>query len=301
MITLSNGHKLEYVAASGALAYNGRGWWWEQILRIFGLFETRLFTAFTKTLTFTPERGNLRWYWAFGCIRFITGGVVNAVALTNPGYKWWCRHVGPTLDRRIQPVAVSITGNNLDQIKKMAIAVSRFDIVAIEFDADCPNADFSLDENTEFSIDACYAIKSVSDKPLILKVSNRQKYLTILKQTMGLLAAVSINGVRWMDIFKYRRSPLRHHGGGAVSGQAAQVVTWDMVRRISKLKIVPVIGPSVWDYGDLQRVRENGAQAISFGSVFLCFPWRPTLYVRRDKKRLKKDIVPMSKKTSDHR
>lgn len=33
MIELSNGHRFEFVAASGALAFDGRGWPWEWPLR----------------------------------------------------------------------------------------------------------------------------------------------------------------------------------------------------------------------------------------------------------------------------
>ena len=61
MIRLSNGREFEYMAASGALAYDGRGWWWEWPLRWCGLLDPSLFTIVTKTLTRHPRRGNLRW------------------------------------------------------------------------------------------------------------------------------------------------------------------------------------------------------------------------------------------------
>src|SRR6185369_4551400 len=98
MIMLSNGHKFEYMAASGALAYNGKGWLWERPLVGLGLIEPRLFTIVIKTLTRKPRKGNLRWWKPWTCVRLIPGGSVNKVGLTNPGIDWWCWEVAPTID-----------------------------------------------------------------------------------------------------------------------------------------------------------------------------------------------------------
>src|SRR5580658_6822350 len=99
MIPLSNGHRLDYLAASGALAYDGQGWPWEWPLRWAGLIDPRLFTVVTKTLTFQRRRGNLRWHKPWECVALIPGGAVNKVGLTNPGFRWWCSHVGPRVRR----------------------------------------------------------------------------------------------------------------------------------------------------------------------------------------------------------
>lgn len=283
MITLSNGHSFEYMAASGALAYDGRGWWWEQWLRLLGLFNTKQFTAVTKTLTFEPTRGNLRWYKPWTCIRFISDGVVNAVALTNPGYEWWCRKVGPRIDRKKQAVIVSLTGTDIEQIKVMAAAVSKFDIVAIQLNARCPNTDLDSPVTTEFVVDACYAIKTVSSVPLSVKVSVRQDVTTIVHQTAGLIAFFDINGVDWPIIFPTRTSPLAKYGtDGAVSGKVAHRETWKLALQIRNMTDVPVVGP-VWNYQDITELRGMGIMALSFGSIFLKFPWKPTLYTIEDR------------------
>ncbi len=36
MITLSNGHKFEYMAASGALGFDGKGWLHERLFLVIG-------------------------------------------------------------------------------------------------------------------------------------------------------------------------------------------------------------------------------------------------------------------------
>jgi len=60
-------------------------------------------------------------------------------------------------------------------------------------------------------------------------------------------------------------------------------MNWNLMKNISDLTSIPVIGPSIWEFNDLEKVRTIGAKAISFGSIFLRYPWRPTVYVRKEK------------------
>jgi dihydroorotate dehydrogenase len=83
-------------------------------------------------------------------------------------------------------------------------------------------------------------------------------------------------------IFPDKPSPLAHLGGGGVSGRVAQPFTWKLVKDLVALSETPVIGPSVWRYQDIAELRLLGAKAISFGSLFMSRPWRPTLFVRRE-------------------
>ncbi len=91
MIALSNDHVFTYMVASGALAFDGKGWPWERPLVWSGLIKPELFTVVIKSLTRNPRPGNLRWWKPWTCVRLIPGGAVNKVGLTNPGIEWWCR------------------------------------------------------------------------------------------------------------------------------------------------------------------------------------------------------------------
>ena len=281
MITLSNGHAFEYMAASGALAYDGFGWPWEKPLRWSGLLDPAMFTVVTKTLTFAPRQGNLRWWNPLRCIRFLNGGVVNAVGLTNPGIEWWCREVGPRASRRKVPLVVSILSDDDQELSEMARMLKGFDVVGIELNASCPNTGGDM-ANAWKVIGAVQAVKASTGLPLILKLSVLHDYRTILRETEGAVEAVSINSVPWSRMFPDRKSPLSHFGGGGVSGKQAQRCTWAMLQRMARVRDVPVIGPSIWDYDDIAIVRSLGAKAVSFGSVFLRHPCRPTLFARRD-------------------
>ena len=79
MISLSNGHTFEYMIASGALGFDGKGWIWERPLVRLGLIKPELFTVVIKTLTRNPRPGNLRWWKPWTCVRLISGGSVNKI------------------------------------------------------------------------------------------------------------------------------------------------------------------------------------------------------------------------------
>lgn len=74
MIKLSNGYELEFLAASGALGFDGKGYWWEYPLKLLNLFDISLFAHITKTLTYLPEKGNCKRFNPFSCVKFLDNG-----------------------------------------------------------------------------------------------------------------------------------------------------------------------------------------------------------------------------------
>jgi dihydroorotate dehydrogenase (NAD+) catalytic subunit len=280
MIKFSNGHAFEYMTASGALSFDGKGWVWDYPWRWLGVFDPTLFTSVTKTLTLQPMEGNLRWYNPFRCVRLLPGGVVNAVKLSNPGITWWCENIGPSVDSSKIPLVVSIFGEP-EELAEIAMLLNRFDLVGLEINASCPNIQ---SQNTAKVIAGCRAVKENTRFPIILKLSVSHDLEQIVKEVGNLVESFSINSIPWATAFPNRKSPLANLGGGGVSGKAAQPFTWDLVKKLVNLTSIPVIGPSIWEFDDLENIRNLGAKAISFGSIFLRYPWRPTLYVRREQK-----------------
>lgn len=282
MITLSNGHSFEYMAASGALEFDGNGWPWEQPLRWCGLLDPSLFTVVIKTLTRHPRKGNLKLYKPWTCIRLIPGGVVNAVGLTNPGIEWWCETVGPNVNRKKIALVGSILSDSIDELGEMAAMLNDYDLVGLEINASCPNTEDNLLSHTKKVIEQTIAVKEKSHLPLILKLSVVHDVETIVRELTGCVEAYSINSVPWNSMYPHRTSPLARLGGGGVSGRVAQTYTWALLKKLTTITATPVIGPSVWNYEDIAEVRRHGARAVSFGSVFLRYPWRPTLFVKRE-------------------
>lgn len=287
MITLSNGYEINHVAASGTLAFDGRGWFWEWPLVWMGIMKPQLFTVVLKSLTRHPRAGNLRMWKPLECIRSISGGAVNKVGLTNPGIEYWCEKIAPTIDFENNSIVGSIFGNKQELIE-MAEILNRFDFVALEVNPSCPNSGDCF-ETTDTIIEMVKAVKAVSNHPIIVKVSVDQDYLAIAKGLVGIAEAISINSVPWKTAFPNGEvSPLWKlekrvgGGGGGVSGKPAQKCNWKAVKGLSEQGLIPVIAPSIMEFEDLEIVRNLGAQATSFGAIFLLTPWKSTSIVMRD-------------------
>lgn len=290
MIQLSNGHIINYVASSGSLAYDGKGWAWERPLVRAGLIKPELFTVVIKTLTRHPREGNLKMWWPWSCIRLIPGGSVNKVGLTNPGILWWRKKIAPTIDFEKYSIVVSIYGDE-NELVEMTQMMNRYKLVALEVNPSCPNTGH-MDE-TETIIKSVKAVKKISRHPIIVKIAVNQEYLNIAEGLTGIAEAISINSVPWKIAFPNGElSPLWRleqkvgGGGGGVSGKPAQKENWKAVKALSEQGLVPVIGSSVMDYDDMKKVRKCGAQAISFGAIHFLKPCAPTLFVKTEKEKL---------------
>lgn len=283
MIKLSNGHTFEYMAASSTLGFDGKGWWWQQPLRWTNLLDVTIFTSVTKTLTLQPVEGNWRWYNPFRCLRFIPGGVVNAIELTNLGIDWWRKEVGPSVDSSKISLIASIFGEP-DELAEMAKIMSDFDLVGIEINTSCPSAKNDILQNTGKVIKSCEVVERNSHLPIILKMSVTHDAEKIVEETDKIIEAIAINSVPWIIVFPNCQSPLAKFGGGGVSGKAARPFTWSLVEQLSKSTSIPIIGPSISNFDDMEKVRKIGAKAVSFGSIFFPYSWKPTQYIRKESK-----------------
>ena len=277
---------------------------WDRPLIAAGLIKPELFTVVIKTLTREPRVGNLNWFnpltWLpfspWSCVRFLPGGSVNKVGLTNKGIEWWCEKVAPTLDFNKVSFVGSIFGNRKELLES-TIMLNNINFVALEVNDSCPNTGDAM-QQAETIIDTSKAVKRVSRHPIIEKVSVAQDYLAIARGLEGVAEAISLNSVPYEMVYPNGpRSPLwklmqrlkklnngNDGGGGGVSGRPAQELNWQAVRDLLKQGSLPVIAPSIMDHDDLKYVRALGAQAFSFGAIHLWTPWRPTQIVQQEMK-----------------
>ncbi|MFH0907039.1 MAG: hypothetical protein V1829_02190 [bacterium] len=174
----------------------------------------------------------------------------------------------------------------------MAGMLNDFAFVALEINVSCPNVrDYVLSDSLRV-VEACQEVEKNSCFPIILKLSVVQDIRAILPRIQGLVEAISINSVPWRIVFPNCQSSLKRFGGGALSGKIAQPFTWKFARKIVEMKnnSIPVIWPSMWQKGDIEKARKQGAQAFSFCSVLYLHPWRATKLIRNDIKQRKKYV-----------
>jgi dihydroorotate dehydrogenase len=212
---------------------------------------------------------------------------VNKVGLTNPGIEWWCQKIGPKLDFKKFPIAGSIFGNEKELVE-MAGMLNRFDLVAVEVNDSCPNSGHAIMQ-AEMVVNSVKAVKRVSRHPIIVKVSVDQDFLAIARGLVGIAEAISLNSVSWKTVFPNgEQTPLWKlekkvgGGGGGVSGKPAQFHNWKAVEALAKQGSLPVIAPSIMEFGDIELVRSLGAKALSFGAIHLRTPWKPTQFVEKE-------------------
>jgi dihydroorotate dehydrogenase (NAD+) catalytic subunit len=281
MITLSNGEQVEFLTGSGALGFDGRGWWWEYPLRWMGILNPHDFAIVVKTLTLNPRRGNLRWYAPWRCVRLIPGGTVNAVGLTNPGIDWWLRTCYPRMRRMGLQIVVSVYPESLGEAHAFAEKLRPLLIAAIELNASCPNV-------AHCEADAVQHVHAIADAlrksghPLIVKVGYDQPYVAIAQSLENIADAIhAINAVPWRLVFPDKPSPLARLGGGGVSGEPIRPLVREVIQNLRRATRLPIIaGGGIYALNDLHELWQLGARAFSIGTLFLRAPWKPNQLVR---------------------
>ncbi len=171
MIEFHNGHKFDFGCASGALAFHGDGWWFEQPWRWMKVLRPEEFTIITKTLTFSPRKGNYVWWKPWTCVRLLAnGGVVNAVGLANPGYEWWLDEPYKYVSKKGYKVIVSIAPDTPLEAGLMADAFNACDIAGLQLNVSCPN----LAEPFKDIDNVCQLAKAIlrlTRHPLVVKLA----------------------------------------------------------------------------------------------------------------------------------
>jgi dihydroorotate dehydrogenase (NAD+) catalytic subunit len=280
MIRLSNGESIEFLTGSGALGFDGRGWWWEYPLRWLRLLDPHDFAIVVKTLTLHPRKGNLRWYAPWRCVRLIPGGTVNAVGLTNPGIEWWLRTGYPRMQRMGLQTIVSLYAESVEEAHQFARLLAPLRITAIELNASCPNVPH---ESTVSHVVPIAQALQAAGHPLIVKVGYDQPYVELAQALEGIADAIhAINAVPWRLVFPERASPLAALGGGAVSGEPLRPFVREALGQLRRATRLPLIaGGGIYTLRDLEELWALGARAFSIGTLFLRAPWRPNQLVRQ--------------------
>jgi dihydroorotate dehydrogenase (NAD+) catalytic subunit len=293
VIRFKNGHELDFACASGALAWMGEGWWWEHPLRWMGLIRPDELTVISKTLTYEPRVGNLKMWCPWRCVRLISQGAVNAVGLTNPGYKWWIKKYPKKIVKTGWKVIASIMPNTPQEAEEMVGALTYCPIVGIEINLSCPNVnhDTSIDHIKKIIVAAQNGNRGFY--PIIAKLSHSDPYKDICKELEGIVDAFDlINTVPWAKVFPDRPSPLaKYNLTGGVSGLPIR----DHAREaISAVKLAGVKTPLI-SGGGIDSVEEVfarcvlGARAFTLGTVFLRTPWKPRNIIRECRQTWKRE------------
>jgi dihydroorotate dehydrogenase len=302
--------------ASGALNFFGEGWKHHKVFKtLFPKgFNFSGATFVSKTTTLNCRKGNLeldanlqpiRLFPNCVCANPFKQIVLNAVGLSGPGAEHlfatglWQERKEPFL---ISFMAVATTKEGrINEVKEFRNILSRelpsFSTqIGVELNISCPNTTHNPSDLVNDAIEQLQAFVGVGI-PVVLKVNVLTPTDAITRiANSGMCDAITVSNtlpwgqlpekINWKGIFGSSESPLKHLGGGGLSGYPLLPIVVDWISNVRKAGIsIPIIGGGgILKPADVRLLYESGANGIMIGSVAILRPWRVASIIKEANK-----------------
>ncbi len=208
--------------------------------------------------------------------------MINAVGLQNPGVEKVISEELPKLAKCFdKKVMANVSGFSVDEYAYTCEKLDKCEQVGwLEVNISCPNVHgggMSFGTDPEAAYEVTKAVKSVTKKPVILKLSpNVTDIVAIAKacEKGGADGISLINTMLGMRIDLNRKKPIIANKMGGFSGKAIFPVAVRMVYQVSSAVEVPVIGMGgVSCADDVIEMMLAGATAVEVGAQNLVDPF----------------------------
>jgi len=227
----------------------------------------------TKTITYENWEGNPQ-----PRISEIPSGMINNIGLQNPGIKYFCEKIYPSLEKLKKEgvkIFVSITDRTLDNIIKIVEKLNNLKIDAIELNFSCPNFEknnLMISQIPDKTFSVVKETKEVSKFPVITKLSPNVTdiaEIAIAASEGGSDILCMVNTVKGI-FFDWKREKIIE---GGISGQCIKGIGLRCVYDVYKKVKIPIIGLGGIVCGkDALEYILIGADAIGIGSGFFSNP-----------------------------
>ena len=203
-------------------------------------------------------------------------GMLNAVGLQNPGIDAVISEELPKLRKMFRkPVMANISGFSEEEYVYNCARIDKEDQVGwIEVNISCPNVHnggMSFGTRPESALAVTRAVKAVTDKPVIMKLSpNVTDIVSIAKacEEGGADGISLINTLMGMRIDLKKRRPVLANVTGGLSGPAVFPVALRMVWQVYEAVQIPILGlGGVSSAEDVIEMMLAGATAVQVGAV----------------------------------
>ena len=212
----------------------------------------------------------------------MTGGMLNAVGLQNPGMDAVIEKEVPNIAKIFQgPVIANVGGFSLEEYAENCRKLNDVEQVKIlEVNISCPNVhaggrNFGCDPKA--AAEVTKSVKSVTDKPVFMKLTpNVTDIAEIAKacEDAGADGLCLINTLLGMRIDLKSRKPIIANRTGGVSGPAVFPVALRMVWDVYEAVNIPIIGcGGVSSAEDAVEMMLAGATAVEVGAANLKDPF----------------------------
>jgi dihydroorotate dehydrogenase (NAD+) catalytic subunit len=209
-------------------------------------------------------------------------GMINAVGLQNPGVDAVISHELPEMAKVFhKPVMANVSGFSVDEYRNTCEKLNACpEIGWFEVNISCPNVHgggMSFGTSAEAAADVTKAVRAVTNKPLIIKLSpNVTDIASIAKacEAEGADGISLINTLMGMRIDLRRRKPLLANKTGGYSGPAIKPVAVRMVYQVYDAVKIPIVGMGgVSTAEDVIEMMLAGATAVEVGAANLVNPY----------------------------
>lgn len=289
------------IAGSGAMGYNGEGYWYQTVLKFLGILDMKGLGLVSKTCTLDQNDGNLPYGNNFQpiellpkCIKidWIQGNVLNSVGLSNPGIReliavnTWLNvgssyfisimSLANTKKERLQEIQSIIT-----RLKDMPTTTS----YGLQINLSCPN---TKHDPKELLLEASEMIKIAAQLgvPIMIKISVASAPIELLMELNEIqeLDAICVSNtiphgwipgniftgmnVDWDNTFG-EISPLKKIGGGGLSGAVIKPFVLKYIRVLRENGFTKHIngGGGIMCSSDVDAYKNAGAGSVSIASV----------------------------------
>ena len=209
-------------------------------------------------------------------------GMINAVGLQNPGVEKVIGEELPKLKKCFsKPVMANVSGFAVEDYAYTCEQLDKCDQVGwLEVNVSCPNVHgggMSFGTNPEAAAEVTKAVKAVTTKPVIIKLSpNVTDIVSIAKacEEAGADGISLINTLLGMRIDLKTKKPVIANKMGGFSGSAIFPVAVRMVYQVSQAVSIPVVGMGgVSNAEDVIEMMLAGATAVQVGAANLVDPF----------------------------
>lgn len=230
---------------------------------------SRLGAIVTKGVSITPWTGN-----DTPRVCEVTGGMLNAIGLQNPGVDLFIERDVKRLDEQNIPYIVNVCGRSEEEYLEAVDRLNETSAKAFEINISCPNVKaggIAFGQDPKLAAKITKEVKKHSSKPVIMKLSPNVTDITLMAKAVeeaGADAVSLINTLTGMKIdIERRRFALANKTGG-LSGPCIKPVAVRMVYQTSRAVNIPVIGMGgISCYEDAVEFLLAGATAVSVGTA----------------------------------
>lgn len=229
----------------------------------------------TKGVANVPWQGN-----PTPRIAEVTGGMLNAIGLQNPGIDVFLERDIPFLKQYDTKIIVNVCGKTTEDYCQVVEKLADTEVDLLEINISCPNVKeggIAFGQNPKSVEAITREVKKCAKQPIIMKLSPNVTDITEMAKAAeagGADVLSLINTLTGMKIDVERQCFAIANKTGGLSGPAVKPVAVRMVYQVANAVKVPIIGMGgICNAEDAMEFILAGATAVSIGTANFSNPY----------------------------